>query len=73
MSRAQRVYPGTDPRHLDLHLICDNLPRPKHRGVAELEAGIRQWINEWNRDPKPIAGPRPRLRSWAPSPSTASE
>ena len=25
-----------------------------HRNVTELEADIRAWISEWNRDPKPF-------------------
>jgi transposase len=31
------------------------LRRSAHRNVTELEAGIRQWINEWNKDPGPFA------------------
>ena len=30
------------------------LRRSAHRNVTELEAGIRRWINEWNRDPRPF-------------------
>jgi transposase len=30
------------------------LRRSAHRSVTELEADIRTWINEWNRDPKPF-------------------
>jgi transposase len=30
------------------------LRRSAHRSVAELEAGIRRWISEWNRGPKPF-------------------
>jgi transposase len=30
------------------------LRRSAHRNVTELEAGIRNWIIEWNRDPKPF-------------------
>jgi transposase len=30
------------------------LRRSAHRGVTELEADIRKWINEWNKDPKPF-------------------
>ena len=25
-----------------------------HRSVTELEADIRKWINEWNKDPRPF-------------------
>jgi len=25
-----------------------------HRSVTELEAGIRKWISEWNKDPRPF-------------------
>jgi transposase len=28
------------------------LRRSAHRSVTELEAGIRRWINEWNKDPR---------------------
>jgi len=30
------------------------LRRSAHRSVTALEADIRQWINEWNKDPKPF-------------------
>jgi transposase len=30
------------------------LRRSAHRSVAELEADVRRWINEWNADPKPF-------------------
>jgi transposase len=30
------------------------LRRSAHHSVTELEADIRRWINEWNRDPKPF-------------------
>jgi len=31
------------------------LRRSAHRSVTEPEAGIRQWINEWNKNPRPFA------------------
>jgi transposase len=31
------------------------LRRSAHRSVTELEAAIRKWINEWNKDPRPFA------------------
>jgi transposase len=30
------------------------LRRSAHRSVTELEADLRQWIKEWNADPKPL-------------------
>jgi transposase len=30
------------------------LRRSAHRSITELEADVRQWINEWNADPKPF-------------------
>jgi transposase len=30
------------------------LRRSAHRSVTELEADIRMWINEWNKDPRPF-------------------
>ena len=30
------------------------LRRSAHRSVTGLEADIRKWINEWNKDPKPF-------------------
>lgn len=30
------------------------LRRSAHRSVTDLEADIRKWISEWNRDPKPF-------------------
>jgi transposase len=34
------------------------LRRSAHRSVTELEADIRKWINEWNKDPRPFAWTR---------------
>jgi hypothetical protein len=36
-------------------LTSRKLRRSAHRSVTELEADIRKWINEWNKDPKPFA------------------
>jgi hypothetical protein len=30
------------------------LRRSAHRSVVELEADIRKWINEWNKNPRPF-------------------
>jgi transposase len=38
------------------------LRRSAHRSVAELEAGIRNWIIEWNRDRNHSRGPGPPMR-----------
>ena len=35
-------------------LTTRKLRRSAHRSVTELEADIRRWINEWNKDPKPF-------------------
>jgi transposase len=35
-------------------LTTRKLRRSAHRSVAELEADVRRWINEWNKDPKPF-------------------
>jgi transposase len=35
-------------------LTTRKLRRSAHRSVTELEADIRKWINEWNKDPKPF-------------------
>jgi len=35
-------------------LTSRKLRRSAHRSVAELEADIRKWINEWNKNPKPF-------------------
>jgi transposase len=35
-------------------LTSRKLRRSAHRSVTELEADIRAWINEWNKDPKPF-------------------
>jgi len=35
------------------------LRRSAHRSVTEPEAGIRRWINEWNKDPKPFMWTKP--------------
>ena len=34
------------------------LRRSAHRSVTELEADIRKWVNEWNKDPKPFVWTR---------------
>jgi transposase len=36
-------------------LTSRKLRRSAHRSVTELEADIRTWINEWNKDPRPFA------------------
>jgi transposase len=35
-------------------LTSRKLRRSAHRSVTELEADIRRWINEWNKNPKPF-------------------
>ena len=35
-------------------LTSRKLRRSAHRSVTELEADIRKWINEWNKDPRPF-------------------
>ena len=37
------------------HGMSAPLRRSAHRSVTELETGIRTWINEWNKNPKPFA------------------
>jgi len=38
------------------------LRRSAHRSVTELEADIRKWINEWNKDPRPARLDQDRRR-----------
>jgi transposase len=40
--------------HWFAELASRKLRRSAHRSVTELEAGIRKWISEWNKDPKPF-------------------
>lgn len=40
--------------HWFAELTNRKLRRSAHRSVTELERDIRQWINEWNKDPKPF-------------------
>ncbi|RJQ89142.1 IS630 family transposase [Amycolatopsis panacis] len=35
------------------------LRRSAHRSVTELEADVRKWINEWNKEPKPFVWTKP--------------
>ena len=35
------------------------LRRSAHRSVTELEDGIRKWINEWSKDPRPLVWTKP--------------
>lgn len=44
--------------HLDVHLGRQRLGQHPPRWFAEPEAGIRKWINEWNKDPKPFVARR---------------
>ena len=52
--------PRPAPRWLNLverwfaELTNRKLRRSAHRSVTELEADIRKWINEWNKNPKPF-------------------
>jgi hypothetical protein len=39
------------------------LRHPAHHRVTELEAGIRKWFGEWNRDPKLFVWTKPPMRS----------
>ena len=49
-------------------LLTDQLlRRGVHKSVAALENDVRDWIADWNEDPKPFAGPRPPTRSSTPS------
>ena len=36
-------------------LTSRKLRRSAHRSVTDLETDIREWINEWNKNPKPFA------------------
>jgi transposase len=40
-------------------LTSRKLRRSAHRSVTELEADIRKWINEWNKNPKPFVWVKP--------------
>ena len=39
------------------------LRRAAHRSAIGLGTGIRQWLSERNKDPKPFVWPRPLMRS----------
>jgi hypothetical protein len=41
--------------------------------VTELEADIRKWINEWNKDPKPFECTKPADQILETPPPTAYE
>jgi transposase len=49
------------------------LRRGTHRSVRQLNTDIRAWIEDWNHDPRPFPGPKPRTRSSNRSPDTAVE
>jgi transposase len=40
-------------------LTSRKLRRSAHRSFTELEAGIRKWINEWNKNPEPFVWVKP--------------
>jgi transposase len=40
-------------------LTTRKLRRSAHRSVTELEADVRRWINEWNKEPKPFVWTKP--------------
>jgi len=54
-------------------LTTRKLRRFAHRAVTELEADIRKWITEWNKNPTPFVWTKPPTRSSASSPPTADE
>ena len=49
------------------HITSDLLQRSDHRSIQALESDIRNWIKEWNTDPKPFIWPKPPTRSSNPS------
>lgn len=50
---AARSMPSC--RNWFAELTSRKLRRSAHRSVTELEGGIRKWINEWNKGPRPFA------------------
>jgi transposase len=49
------------------------LRRSAHRSVTDLEADIRRWVNEWNKDPKPFVWTKTADQSSKPWLPTANE
>jgi hypothetical protein len=41
-------------------LTTRKLRRSAHRSVTDLQAGIRKWITQWNKDPKPVRADQDR-------------
>jgi hypothetical protein len=41
-------------------LTSRKLRRSAHRSVTELENDIRKWINEWNKNPRPVRADQDR-------------
>ena len=39
---------------IDTYVTNDLLQRSDHRNVQNLEADIRNWVKEWNENPKPF-------------------
>jgi hypothetical protein len=48
------AHPGSTWSSWFAELTNRKLRRSARRSVTELETGIRKWINEWNKDPKPF-------------------
>ncbi len=48
------------------YLTNDLLKRSDHRSVQALEKDIREWVDEWNENPKPFIWTKTLNRSWSP-------
>jgi len=62
-AQAPAVPPALHPDQLQLaeprrrwfaELTIRKLRRSAHRSVTELEADIRRWISDWNKNPRPF-------------------
>jgi transposase len=55
------------------YLTTQMLQRSVHKSVQALEADVRDWIQQWNTDPKPFVWKKPPKRSSTPSPDLYNE
>lgn len=55
LNRVERLF---------AYVTDDLLRRSDHRSVQPLEADLRAWVADWNKNPSRSSGRRPRIRSW---------
>ena len=55
------------------YLTTQMLQRGVHKSVQALEAGVRDWVQQWNDNPRPFVWKRPPKKSSTHSPDICNE